>query len=124
MDGFLNDEAQVGVPSGNRLKAGIAAGEQQDFDWSGEDAGLGGGKGQVPLEADEVVDRAGRAAVAAQFMLSGGEEGGAGTDGSLAWRVTPVSSFVRPRIATPRRIFAPRAGRRSAGLHPSRRATG
>ena len=34
----------------------------------------------MPLEADEVVDRTGRAAMAAQLMLSGGEKGGLGAD--------------------------------------------
>ena len=31
MDALFDHEAQVGVPSGDRLEAGIAAGEQQDF---------------------------------------------------------------------------------------------
>ena len=80
MNVLRDDEAQVGASSGDRLKAGVAAGEQQHFHMTRENAGLGWGKGQVPLEADEVVDRTGRAAVAAQLMLSCGEEGGTGAD--------------------------------------------
>ena len=66
-----------------------------------------GVKRQMPLEADEVVDGTGRAAMAAQLVLSGGEEGGAGADRFVGLEGDAVGVSVRPRTATPERISAP-----------------
>ena len=91
------------------LEAGIAAGKEKKLDPAMERALLRGREAEVHFEGDELVLRAGRAAMAGEIVLAGGEKSRGRTAefaaASCAVHSPPVS--VRASTRRPRMIFAP-----------------